>query len=483
MMLAGPALAGPPELDAAIDAYLEDDYSQLALIRRYADAGEADALAVIGQAYLYGLGLPRDQAEGVAFLARAADAGDWPAASQLGRIYQYGNAGQAKDAAKAARYYVRAVELGDPVGRSRLEDLPRELVIAAGGERFLKPQADPPAPAAPAPTPVQAPERPMSRLDAISAFVSDGSRGATVLANARSGDADSARVLGRECLRDNVCPTTRMEAHDLLVKAANTDPSAATELGAIYRDGAWGGQVYMVQAAQWIGHAHALGLESARYMLEDLPRDAVRQAGYEQVLIDLEASDAARAARPSAPSPSPAPPQVAAGPSPQAPSAPPEPGALANALADVIFGTSTTPEPLRLNDGTAFPIFVDTPLSGMGDGAASCLVMMRPAIEAMEKDYIALYDTMEGQSAVSSLGTLSKLTVKETELDVMEMYFDMARDTLNDPERNGGLSGDAVTWEVAKHQRAADLRPQTGPSAKLCADKMIELIITTTTVD
>ena len=144
ILLAGPAFADPPELDAAIDAYLESDYSQLSLIRTYAEAGEADALSVMGQAYLYGLGADKDPARGVAYFEKAAEAGDWPAANQLGRIYTYGDAGQQKDLDKAARYFVRAAELGDPAGRKRLADLPRDRVIAAGGARFLAPADTPP---------------------------------------------------------------------------------------------------------------------------------------------------------------------------------------------------------------------------------------------------------------------------------------------------------------------------------------------------
>lgn len=470
ILLAGPAFADPPELDAAIDAYLESDYSQLSLIRTYAEAGEADALSVMGQAYLYGLGADKDPARGVAYFEKAAEAGDWPAANQLGRIYTYGDAGQQKDLDKAARYFVRAAELGDPAGRKRLADLPRDRVIAAGGARFLAPaDTPPPAKAEPLPpllppAPAQPQQQTISRLDAITAYVQDGTHGDVVLANARAGDADSARVLGRDCLRDGKCPSTRKEAHDLLVKAAQTDASAAAALGAIYRDGAWGGTVHMVPAAQWIGHAHKLGLDSAKYMLEDLPREAVREAGYEQVLIDLEASDAARAAPP---------PKTA-------PARSEDPKALANTLADAIFGTGTAPPPLRLNDGRPFPIFADTALSDMGDGAASCFLVMLPALDALEAEYIALAETTRNQSDIAKLGTLSRLSVMEMELDVMQMYAEMARDSLNNPDRNGGFSGDDLTWEVAKHQRAMDTRPGSGPSAEFCSDNLVKLIVTTT---
>ena len=66
-----PALAEPPELDAAIDAYIEDDYSQMAVIERYGVQGNAAALSVLGQAAFYGLGRPKDTGEGLALLQQA----------------------------------------------------------------------------------------------------------------------------------------------------------------------------------------------------------------------------------------------------------------------------------------------------------------------------------------------------------------------------------------------------------------------------
>lgn len=130
---------------------------------------------------------------------------------------------------------------------------------------------------------------------AMSNYMDQGDDGATLLELARAGHRDAARIIGRKCLRDDICPSTRAEAHDLLVEAAKSDPSSATTLGAIYRDGAWGGAPQMIEAAQWIGYAYDNGLESAQYMLETLPREAVRAAGKEQILLNLEARDRARA--------------------------------------------------------------------------------------------------------------------------------------------------------------------------------------------
>jgi TPR repeat protein len=418
LLLAGPALAGPPELDAAIDAYLEKDYSEIDLIRRYADAGEADALAIIGQAYLYGMGYARDQDLGVTYLTRAAEAGDWPAAVQLSRIYAYGDAGQVKDVARSAEFAVLAAKLGDPAGPRRLSQMPRELVIAAGGGAYLSPA---PAAAAPAPaeTPALEPAAPSSE--------------STILTRARAGSPDAARLLARFCQRANQCPSTRAEAHELLVAAARKDPSAATTLGAIYRDGVWGDTPQMVAAAQWIGYAFEMGLESAQYMLEDLPRDAVREAGKEHILIQLDARD-----------------RVAAAAASQSTDAAPVPGQLAASLADAIFDRAPTPDPVTLASGQRFAILADTQLSPHGDAAASCLLAIEKALD-------------EGRSELA-------------ETALLQAAANAYRSLVNDPARNGGLDRDAVTMAVISHEFALRQRPSSAPSALDCRRNYVPLL-------
>ena len=420
LLLAGRAFAGPPELDAAIDAYLEKDYSEIALIRRYADAGEGDALAIIGQAYLYGMGYARDQDLGVTYLTRAAEAGDWPAAVQLSRIYAYGDAGQVKDVARSAEFAVLAAKLGDPAGPRRLSQMPRDLVIAAGGGAYLSPAPADNTPA-PAQTPAPEPAAPSGE--------------STILTRARAGSPDAARLLARFCLRQNQCPSTRAEAHDLLVAAARKDPSAATTLGAIYRDGVWGGTPQMVAAAQWIGYAFEMGLESAQYMLEDLPRDAVREAGKEHILTQLEARDRVAAA---------------AAASSQSTDTAPVPGQLAASLADAIFDRAPTPDPVTLASGQRFAILADTPLSPNGDAAASCLLVI-------EKEL----DTGRSELAETAL---------------LQAAANAYRSLVNDPARNGRLDRDAVTMAVISHEFALRQRPASAPTALDCRRNYVPLL-------
>ena len=142
-----PAFAEPPELDAAIDAYIEDDYSQMAVIERYGAQGNAEALSVLGQAAFYGLGRPKDIGEGLDLLAQAAEAGDRSAAVQLGRIHENGTAGTV-DTAEAARWFVMAADAGETFSSlAALKRLPREDVIAAGGSAYIdaSPTPQPPA--------------------------------------------------------------------------------------------------------------------------------------------------------------------------------------------------------------------------------------------------------------------------------------------------------------------------------------------------
>ena len=139
--------------EKAAYAFIAGDTSQLPLIATYAETGNPTALAIMGQAYYYGQGVPRDRIRALTYLEQAANGGDWPAAEQLGSIYEYGNPDTPKDTAKASKWYVIAVRNGDKYGSTRaLQRMPRAEVIAAGGEDLL-PAAALPRPA-PAPSPV-----------------------------------------------------------------------------------------------------------------------------------------------------------------------------------------------------------------------------------------------------------------------------------------------------------------------------------------
>ncbi|MEO1642265.1 MAG: hypothetical protein AAFR74_02935 [Pseudomonadota bacterium] len=296
--------------------------------------------------------------------------------------------------------------------------------------------------------------------EAISSFVRDGSEGDTVLKLARAGDRDAARVIGRECLRDNVCPTTRKESHDLLVAAAGTEYGSAQALAAIYRDGLWGGQAYPVSAAQWLAHAHSLGSTSAVYMLEGLPIEAVREAGAEHLL--------------------PPPIETASSPIADVPSTEPASGDETkadglysmdvdemNALADILFGIGGGKAPLGgpttlswPGKSTGFPVFVDSTLSPVGDAAASCYLVAKEDLEGV-------LDRIE-----AGTNTSAERAQMETDALKMEFYFN----TLGNSDLNGGADKVIVSIALEDHQLSRAKHPEAGPTKDFCKANFVEFM-------
>jgi hypothetical protein len=163
--VAAPALAERSTLNAAIDAWLQDDFRQMHVIERHAEAGDASAMGVLGQACFYGLGCTRDRPRALDLMTRAAESGDLPSMVLLGRIFEYGSSDVPADPAQSAKWFLSASEAGDTISApAGLRRLPRETVIAADGSAWLEdgdapvPLAAPPTPAPPAsPLAVQSP--------------------------------------------------------------------------------------------------------------------------------------------------------------------------------------------------------------------------------------------------------------------------------------------------------------------------------------
>jgi hypothetical protein len=289
---------------------------------------------------------------------------------------------------------------------------------------------------------------------AISSFVSDGTGGETLLTVARAGHRDAARVLARECLRGRTCVTTRGESHELLIAAAQTDYASAQTLAGLYRDGEWGGQAYPVQAAKWIMHADKLGSTSARYMLDSLPIEAVREAGAVHLLPPpLEPVETVQS-----------PPQAEEK----------DAGlysiddAEIEALTDLLFGTGSIGggdvEPPHLEwpgQAEGFPIFVDTGLSDVGDAAASCTVAAQPVLENL---------LARTKADKSDLGAYAQLQI---EAPLMESYFS----ALNNPDLNGGFEGAAVNAALEQHTMFRDTGSQYGPEPKYCEANFTQFMV------
>ena len=357
------ALAEPPELDAAIDAYIEDDYSQMAVIERYGAQGNAEALSVLGQAAFYGLGRPKDTGEGLALLQQAAEAGDRSAAVQLGRIYENGTAGTV-DTTEAARWYVKAANAGESFSSpAALKRLPRADVIAAGGGAYIDTTPTPP--------------------------VSQSAANAPVTSNAGGGLYSMSE--------DEVDALS-----DTLFGTGSTSPPAP-----------------------------------------DTPAPAASAPPAPQARADTD----------------------------------PDPSELANALADMIFGTgpASMPEPLTMNDGTQFPLLADTSLNASGDAAASCAVVLTPVIDDRSDELRTLIDQAKSQTGVDRKVTLNRMTLVKSDVERFLSTKTFAVELLGNPERNGGVSGDAVDQAVARHQIAYEGDTLSGPSAGLCRDRLVLL--------
>lgn len=90
----------------------------LSLYRRAADTGggdATDAMNLVGKLLLAGgIGLPKDEAQGVQWLRRAASRGCADAMRAIGGMYIYGSGGLPKDMTEALKWFRRAADAGEP---------------------------------------------------------------------------------------------------------------------------------------------------------------------------------------------------------------------------------------------------------------------------------------------------------------------------------------------------------------------------------
>lgn len=94
----------------------------LPAVRALADAGEREALFLMGTAYDEALGVAENLAEAVRWYRRAADLGHVLAQHNLGNLHQAGR-GVSKDDAQAVAWWRRAAEQGDAVPMFRLGEM------------------------------------------------------------------------------------------------------------------------------------------------------------------------------------------------------------------------------------------------------------------------------------------------------------------------------------------------------------------------
>lgn len=123
-----------------LNHYQEKRYDQaFPLVREAAEAGNANARAVLGVMYLYGRGTPADGAQAERWLLAAADEGVVDAQSVLGLMYGTG-AGVARNETEARRWLERAAAAGDAPARLFLE----RMAPPPGGSASAAPALAPP---------------------------------------------------------------------------------------------------------------------------------------------------------------------------------------------------------------------------------------------------------------------------------------------------------------------------------------------------
>ena len=104
------ALAG--DLEDGIAAYTRQDYARaLALLAPLAEQGVARAQTMLGAMYLFGNGVPHDDAQAMKWTRKPAELGDAKAQFGLGWMYETGQ-GATQDYAEAVKWYRKAADQG-----------------------------------------------------------------------------------------------------------------------------------------------------------------------------------------------------------------------------------------------------------------------------------------------------------------------------------------------------------------------------------
>ena len=94
------------------DIGYQDYAKSMEWYEKAADAGNADAMNMIGQYYYYGLGVEQDYAKAMECFEKAADAGNTTAMSNIGDLYNAGY-GVEQDYVKAMEWHEKAADAGE----------------------------------------------------------------------------------------------------------------------------------------------------------------------------------------------------------------------------------------------------------------------------------------------------------------------------------------------------------------------------------
>jgi hypothetical protein len=99
----------------------DEDLEDFKAILKESEQGHAGAQLILGDMYLFGHGVPKDEVEAAKWWRKAAEQGDADAQNNLGGMYTNG-VGVSKDDVEAYAWYSVAATNGDSYGK---ESLPR----------------------------------------------------------------------------------------------------------------------------------------------------------------------------------------------------------------------------------------------------------------------------------------------------------------------------------------------------------------------
>ena len=119
ILLPGAVCAGP--VDDARELYIAGDYAAaLEVLVPAAEAGDANAQNILGDAYDRGNGVEVDHAAALGWWERSAAQGFDKAQYNLGLVYESGTTGVEADYRRAAEYFEQAMENGNPAAPTNL---------------------------------------------------------------------------------------------------------------------------------------------------------------------------------------------------------------------------------------------------------------------------------------------------------------------------------------------------------------------------
>ena len=324
---------------------------------------------------------------------------------------------------------------------------------------------------------------------AIDAYLAeDYSQVDVIAAHAEDGVPEAVALLGQAYLYGYGLKIDRPLGVALLEQAASMgEQSSNIYLGRIFEFGVPGIPADPATAAKWyVAAANAGDSASAPAALKRLPRDVVIAAGGEAWAAPAEAAPAARPQESETTATPPSPVSEATRTVFDAPAstdgdfetrettASGRPSAAVTSPASAILGTDTAPPPVLMNDGTAFPIFADTRLSVSGDAAASCMIVLKPEIERQKLALESLMQ-LDGTGELNGKTRYQELADTDNRISSMTAALKASEALLSNARQNGELTAEAVRLALIPHRDALEARPESGPSATLCGQRLIQL--------